>query len=37
MTLPSRRRWYILTCVILLMLWIWLGHFEAVEAPYVQF
>jgi hypothetical protein len=37
MTPPPRRRWYILTCAIVLALWIWFGHFEAIEAPYVQF
>jgi len=37
MTPSARRRRYILMCVIVLVLWIWLGNFEAIEAPYVRF
>jgi hypothetical protein len=35
---PSARRiLYVLICAIVLVLWIRLGIFEAIEAPYVGF
>ena len=35
---PLVRRWgYVLICTVVLMLWIWYGHFDAIEAPYVRF
>jgi hypothetical protein len=37
MMLFIRRHWYILICAIVLLLWIWFGHFDAIEAPYVRF
>ncbi len=37
MTPSTRRRRYILICGIVLLLWIWFGHFEAIEVPYVGF
>lgn len=37
MTPVTRRRIYIVSCAIVLVLWIWLGNFEAIEAPYVRF
>lgn len=37
MTPFARRLFYILACAAVLILWIWLGHFEAIEAPYVRF
>lgn len=37
MTPLARRLVYILTCTIILMFWISVGHFEAIEAPYVRF
>lgn len=37
MTTLFRRRLYLITCAIVLLLWIWFGHFEAIEAPYVRF
>lgn len=37
MTSVYRRRRYLVICGIVLVLWIMLGHFEAVEAPYVGF
>ena len=32
-----RRLWYILVLVIVLALWLALGGFDAIEAPYVGF
>jgi hypothetical protein len=32
-----RRRGYLVLCAVVLLCWIWFGHFEAVEAPYVKF
>lgn len=37
MNTRTRRRFYMLACVIVLALWICCGHFEAIEAPYVRF
>lgn len=37
MTPSTHRRRYILICAIVLLLWIWFGVFEAIEAPYVGF
>lgn len=37
MTPLTRRLCYTLTCAIVLVLWIYFGHFEAIEAPYVRF
>ena len=37
MTPMARRGCYILLCGVVLILWIWLGTFDAVEAPYVNF
>ena len=34
--IPGRLR-YVVVCAIVLLLWIWFGHFEAIEAPYVGF
>ena len=32
-----RRTFYLVACAVILILWIWFGRFEAIEAPYVQF
>ncbi len=37
MTPERRRLCYIVVCAIIVVLWIWLGNFEAIEAPYVRF
>lgn len=37
MTPSARRLFYIVICIIVLVLWIRFGNFEAIEAPYVRF
>lgn len=37
MTFLTRRRRYLLICAIVLLLWLWFGSFDAIEAPYVGF
>lgn len=37
MTFVNKRRLYLLTCAVVLVLWFAFGQFEAVEAPYVRF
>lgn len=37
MTTVTRRRLYLIACVVILVLWIAFGNFEAIEAPYVRF
>ncbi len=32
-----RRRVYLLVCMLVLVLWLRLGGFDAIEAPYVRF
>lgn len=37
MTPLTRRVLYVLICALMLFLWIQVGNFEAIEAPYVGF
>jgi hypothetical protein len=37
MSIDLRRLAYIAVCAIVLLLWIWFGHFDSIEAPYVGF
>jgi hypothetical protein len=37
MKLLNRRLLYLMICAATLVLWIWFGYFEAIEAPYVGF
>ncbi len=37
MTPRLQRILYLAVCLGILVLWIWYGQFEAVEAPYVRF
>ena len=32
-----RRTLYLVACTLILILWVWFGRFEAIEAPYVVF
>ena len=32
-----RRTLYLAVCTVILILWIWCGRFETIQAPYVQF
>ena len=32
-----RRTLYLVTCIVVLILWILFGRFEALEVPYVRF
>ena len=37
MNTPKNRFTYLACLAAVLALWIWLGYFEAIEAPYVGF
>jgi hypothetical protein len=37
MTPQFRRSLYLVTCAVVLILWVVFGHFDGIEAPYVRF